>query len=62
MDKIYEKKLLKIVNWKVLKNKIGQKNAFIIIIQIQNKNKITATQIEKYILTRNEDENIGTHG
>jgi len=35
---------------------------FLILIQIQNKIKITTTQIDrKNILIKNEDENIGTH-
>jgi len=42
---------------------LGRRNASLILIQIQNKIKITVTQIErKNILTRIEDENIGTHG
>jgi len=41
---------------------LGRRNTFLILIQIQNKIKITATQIErKIILIKNDDENIGTH-
>jgi len=56
-----KKILLKPINRKVPKNKIGQKKHILILIQIQNKIKITTTQIErKNILTKNDDENIGT--
>jgi len=41
---------------------LGRRNKFLILIQIQNKIKIT-TQIErKNIQTKNEDENIGIYG
>jgi len=46
---------LKPVNRKVPKNKIDKRNTFLILIQIQNRIKITTTQIERQnILTRNE--------
>jgi len=58
-----KKKLLKSVNWKVPKKKKRQKKYILILIQMKNKIKITATQIErKNKLTRNEDGQIGTHG
>ena len=46
---------MKPVNRKVPKNKIDKRNTFLILIQIQNRIKITTTQIERQnILTRNE--------
>jgi len=50
-----KKKILKPVNRKSLKKNTRQKNAFLIIIQFQNRIKITTTQTE-----RKEDEQIGT--
>jgi len=42
---------------------MGKRNVFLILIQIQNKLKITTIQIKrKNILTKDEDENIGIHG
>ena len=64
MDKIYvRKKNLETRKSKSTeKTKLDKRNAFIILIQIQNKIKITTIQIErKNILTRNKDEKIGTH-
>jgi len=58
-----KKKLLKYVNRKVPKNKIVQKkhiSNFNTNLK-QNKNNIN-TNRKKNILTKNEDENIGTQG
>jgi len=42
---------------------LGKRNVFLVIIQIQNRIKTTTTQIEREnILTRNEEEKIGTYG
>jgi len=38
-----------------------KRNAFLILIQIQNRIKKTTLLERKNILTKNRDENIGTH-
>jgi len=64
VGKIYEKKTLETHKSKrTKKTKMGKRNVFLILIQIQNKLKITTIQIKrKNILTKDEDENIGIHG
>jgi len=41
---------------------LDKKNAFLVLIQIQNRIKTTTTHIKrKNILTKNEDEKVDTH-